>query len=75
MEVLGRVVIVPGGHREQVPHAHRGQVRARFARRLGGEEGQDRIVHRQPALGDRHPDRVAVKLLLSEKSVWGISGS
>ena len=52
----GGVLVVPGGHGEQVPHAHGRQVFVGLRGRVVGEEGDDRRVYGQPSFGNGEAD-------------------
>jgi hypothetical protein len=56
-ELLEVLVVVAGRHRQQVPHAHRLQVRAGLGRGVLREERQDLVVEAEPPFGHGHPDR------------------
>jgi hypothetical protein len=47
VDTLGRVLVVAGVHRQQVPHAHGLQVLTRIRWRIVREKHQDWVVHRE----------------------------
>jgi len=73
-EVADVLLVLSGGHREQVADAHRAEVRARVGGEVLGKKPTTRSSTDR-RLGDARPTAVDVKLLLSENSMCGSSAA